>query len=125
MASTQAAPFTAFDYRYRDAGNYKASGSLLLIGRLSTDEREMIIDRLEAGELFLAEQVGIRPLYAALYELTGGPTYDDHCWHEFSGFRDIGGGAQDIPVWGEATSLVAAFEKVSGWDLRLSPHFVI
>jgi len=42
MTASQAATFTAFDYKYRDAGNYKAAGRLVLEGSLSTDDRAMI-----------------------------------------------------------------------------------
>jgi len=85
----------------------------------------MILDRLEAGELFIAEQIGIPTLYIDLYEFTGGPTDDDHCWHEFSGFSDICSSVLDGPTWGKAQGLVAEFQKVSEWDQSLSPHFAI
>jgi hypothetical protein len=112
-----------FEYRYRDAANFKAHGALLLEGSLSVSERQELTDRLESGEFFVAEQVGIPPLYGALEEWSNGPTEDDHGWHEFAGFRDGVGQPADAHRWGEAKSLLSKFRSVSDWDASLSRHF--
>lgn len=59
MAQTR----TVFEYLYRDAGNFKTYGRVLLLGRDEAAERE-IRACLEWGDQFVAEQVGIPALYA-------------------------------------------------------------
>lgn len=114
---------TGFDYMYRDAGNFKAFGTVALDGRLSDADRELIRERLSSGEFFIAEQVGVPPLYRELYKWSGGPTSDDHCWHEFVGFRTLSEaeGADPIP----ALEFVARFAAVEDWKQELSRHFWI
>jgi hypothetical protein len=112
---------TAFEYRYRDASNYKASGRILLNGRLSDVGRALIIDSLEDGEFFVAEQVGIPPLYEALYQLSDGPTEDDHGWHEFVAFTEKVP-ADDEPVWGSANDLALRFAGIKRWNVAMSEN---
>ena len=112
---------TAFEYRYRDASNYKAWGRILLNGRLSDADRALVIDSLEDGEFFVAEQVGIPPLYQALYQLSDGPTEDDHGWHEFVAFTDQVP-ADDEPLWGSANDLALRFAGVKRWNVAMSEN---
>lgn len=114
---------TKFEYLYRDASNYKAFGHVLLEGVLSVAEREEIIARLEGGEFFIAEQIGVPTLYEMLYESTGGPTASDHCWHEFDQLSDEVVIKDGDRIWGSVEELLAKFRSVRAWDLRLSPHF--
>ena len=110
---------TAFEYRYRDASNYKVSGLILLSGRLSDTDRALIMGSLEDGEFFVAEQVGVPPLYQALYDLSGGPTEDDHGWHEFIAFaEEVAAG--DEPLWGAASDLALKFADVKNWNVAMS-----
>ena len=114
--------WTAFDYLYRDAGNYKVRGSLLLNGAISQADRELVQSRMEAGEYFIAEQVGVHPLYEQLYKWSDGPVDLDHCWHEFVGFRELAAPSKPqsaVPV----RDFVDRFASVDGWDGALSPHF--
>lgn len=117
-------PWTAFDYLYRDAGNFKARNCILLRGTLSQSQQDQIISRMDSSELFVAEQVGIPPLHAALWELSGGPTNEDHGWHSFEGFRDIEHPSETLlrQLWGLAGDFHARFLAVDEWDLRLSPN---
>jgi hypothetical protein len=114
---------TALEYRYRDASNYKASGRILLYGRLSDADRASIMGSLEDGEFFVAEQVGVPPLYEALYQLSGGPNEneDDHGWHEFIAFTDTALASDEL-VWGSARDLALRFANVKSWDLAMSEH---
>jgi hypothetical protein len=114
--------WTVFEYLYRDAGNFKAFGSVLLKGRVSDDNRDAIRSRLESGEFFIAEQVGVPPLYEQLYQWSAGPTESDHCWHEFVGFREIDGPESSVTYVGDAATFVARFAAVTGWEESLSPH---
>jgi hypothetical protein len=115
---------TAFEYLYRDAGNFKAFGEVLLEGELKPVEQQLIRDRLFSGEFFIAEQVGVPPLYRQLYEWSGGPTKDDRCWHEFVGFRQITETNSESPKM-SSTDFVARFADVEAWCGTLSPHFWI
>ncbi|HET7577464.1 MAG TPA: hypothetical protein VFK19_13015 [Sphingomicrobium sp.] len=116
--------WTAFDYMYRDAGNFKAFGTVILEGELRAPDREIIHSRLESDEFFIAEQVGVPPLYHELYRWSDGPTKEDHCWHEFVGFREIADHAE-----GRAASTTAEFvdrfAAVKDWNETLSPHVAI
>ena len=123
-SSTAARGWLVFDYLYRDASNYKAFGSVWLTGTLTEAERTELVDCLDGCEFFVAEQIGVPPLYPALFEDSGGPTEDDHAWHMFEGFREEGELAEDAAVWGEASVLLTAFRAAKGnWRLELSPNF--
>lgn len=115
--------WTAFDYMYRDAGNFKAFGRVIIKGSLNEADRYSILSCLSSGEYFIAEQVGVPPLYEQLYRWSGGPTQSDHCWHEFVAFRDL----SELPVGAStavaAAEFVARFAAVTDWDGELSPHF--
>ena len=118
---------TLFQYRYRDAGNFKVSGHVALEGRLTAADQQRLCAYLNEGEFFIAEQVGVPALYQQLYQWSGGPTSYDHCWHEFVGFAEVD--SSDIPpgsfFWGKATDFLGRFSSVERWDGGLSPHFGI
>lgn len=118
---------TMFQYRYRDAGNFKASGHVVLEGQLTAAEQQRLGARLDRGEFFIAEQVGVPPLYEQLYQWSVGPTISDHCWHEFAGLAEVE--SSDVPAgsfrWGKAADFLAQFCAVKQWDGSLSPHFGI
>ena len=65
-------PHLVFEYLYRDAGNYKVFGDIWLTGALSDQERVALVDSLESGEFFVAEQIGVPPLYEELFRESGG-----------------------------------------------------
>jgi hypothetical protein len=104
-ANTAAGGFLVFDYLYRDASNYKAFGSFGLIGTLPDAERSELVGCLDGGEFLVAEQVGVPPLYAALFEHGSGPSEDDHAWHMFEGFRDEAALPDDLQVGGRRLRL--------------------
>lgn len=120
MSDETAIPLTGFEYRYRDASNFKASNCLLLRGVLSDADRERIKAKLEGGEFFIAEQVGVPTLYHELFVLSGGPSDDDHCWHEFAGFNDAVASSEG-QIWGPAEQLVSRFVGIERWDDEVSP----
>jgi hypothetical protein len=114
-----------FEYRYRDAGNYKVEGRVLLTGKLTAQQRTAIEERMESGQFFIAEQVGIPPLCSKLFEFGGGPNSEDHAWHEFDGFRSVAShfqSAKDDTVM-SAEKLFRAFKSVECWKPELSPNF--
>jgi hypothetical protein len=67
--------------------NYKAYGEALFAGRLSEDSVLLVRALLVEGLYFLPSRVGIDTLHDALFQLSGGPTEDDHPWHEFVNLR--------------------------------------
>src|SRR5690606_3750149 len=99
-----------FEYLYRDAGNYKAWGSLLLTGTVSAEHEAAFRECLDSGEFFVAEQVGVPSLQQELWTLSGGPTEDDHGFHEFHGFRPATGEDLVEAPWGSVEEFLEAFK---------------
>lgn len=116
--------WTIFEYCYRDAANYKSFGTLWLDGEMASDARRAIENSLADGEYFIAEQVGIPPLYDQLYSLSDGHTSDDHCWHELFGIRQAATMPVDAKLWGSVDDLVRRFGAVEKWDQFHTPHTV-
>jgi len=116
--------WTEFEYCYRDAGNFKAFGSIWLEGVLDATQRADIEAALEGGEFFVSEQVGVPSLYEQLYRWSGGhSTRDDHCWHAFVGLREHMRLPPDTSVAGAASELAARLDQIGQWREELSPHF--
>ncbi|NMG42631.1 hypothetical protein GPA22_02640 [Aromatoleum toluvorans] len=121
-----ASDFSVFEYLYRDSGNYKAWGELLLRGNLTDREIEQMREKFSAGEYFIAEQLGVPSVAEQLWGTDGSPNESDHTWHEFSAVRNATD--QDVntmPVWGGAKLLLERIVSVKRWDETLScnwPH---
>jgi hypothetical protein len=114
--------FTIFEYLYRDSSNYKVWGKLRLTGTTSPDDETALRDCLESEELFIAEQVEIPVLYRELWSLSGGPTSDDHAYHEFVALRPP---TEDedlsLPIIGSFSNFLDAFQKIQHrWRCSLS-----
>ena len=62
-SSAQTGSYLVLNYMYCDASNYKAFGSIWLTGTLTGGERMELVRYLENGEFFVAEQIGVPPLY--------------------------------------------------------------
>lgn len=115
---------TVFNYLYRDASNYKTLGSVSLIDTMTDAERSELVACLDGGEFFVAEQIGLPPLCAALFPHGGGPIEDDHAWHMFDGFRDEVDLAMEAEAWGTSSALMVAFRAAKdNWRPELSPNF--
>lgn len=113
-----------FEYQYRDASNYKAWGEILLSGVPSQIDIAALCACMESGECFVAEQVGIPAVYKELWDLSGGPTNDDHALHEFVALREATEDERkSLPLFGELSSLLKTFQAVTKWDYSLSPNF--
>ncbi len=114
-----------FEYLYRDAGNYKVWGQLLLEGELTDEKTTRLTSRLEDGELFIAEQIGIPTLYEELWrECQCEPSDElDHAWHEFSEIREATHeDFERLKPWGCLSALLERVEKVDSWDLTLTSN---
>ncbi len=116
---------TRFDYLYRDAGNFKAYGSLAFEGELAADQLSSIRERLSGDGLFVAEQLDIPPLYERLYRWSDGPIASDHCWHEFVDVRPALDSelSDDAYRWGSAKDFFVRLSTIDVWNEELSPHF--
>lgn len=114
---------TLFSYLYRDADNYKAWGLVALDGEVATERWKAALAKLEAGEFFVAEQLGVPPLYRALYKWSAGPTPADHCWHAYDGVKVADNAAPGAYCWGDTETFVARLLAVDEWRGELSPHF--
>lgn len=106
--------YTVMEYLYRDAGNYKAWGELLLDGLV--DERNEILIRefLDSSEFFIPEKAGIPALRSKLYKYSNGPTEADHVFHELVSFRLAeNADVERLPVWGTVSELIDKFRKLA------------
>ncbi|MBK5264708.1 MAG: hypothetical protein JJE34_05660 [Alphaproteobacteria bacterium] len=100
-------------------------GEVWLTGVINDNERSTIMRSFDSGEFFVAEQVGIPPLYRELFEYSGGRTEDDHAWHAFEGLRSEQNLPDDAKVWGTVSKLAATFAAAQrNWKPELSPNFV-
>jgi len=116
--------YYVMEYLYRDSSNFKAFGQLLLAGDIADTDILKIKSSLDSGECFVAEQVGIPPLYSQLWKYSNGPTIADHAYHEFIKFRTATDEeAASLSVWGDITTLTSKFCNVRrDWDCQQSVH---
>jgi hypothetical protein len=114
---------SVFEYVYRDGANYKAWGTIMLRGRATEVDRQVIKNKFESGEYFIAEQLGIPALYEELWKFSDGPTEDDHVWHTFFELREFRGEDMGKKVFGTLEDLVSKINAIQEWDLELSPHW--
>lgn len=118
--------FAVFEYLYRDVGNFKAWGRLRLVGSPRVVYVETIKRALRSGEEFIAEQVGVPPLYKRLWS-TCGTSRDpdvDHAWHEFFDLRAATHGeCAQLEVHGALKTLIKAFASVECWREELSRNW--
>lgn len=112
-----------FEYLYRDAGNFKTYGALLLTGH-APEALAALRGCLDWAEQFVAEQVGIPPLYCQHWEAVGdGPSDLDHAFHEFVCIRPALAEDLGLPKGGSLQALLAKMQAATGqWDVRLSPN---
>lgn len=118
--------FSVFEYMYRDAGNWKTYGVVLLTGFESAEAR--VLESLDSGETFVAEQVSIPALCQKHWKECGdGPSDMDHAFHEFVCLRLATiDDRESLRVEATLASLLERFSSAAGrWDVRLSPNCFI
>ncbi len=116
--------FSVFEYLYRDASNYKSYGKLWLLGSVTDSQCKILRLCFQFDDLFVAEQVGIEPLYQELFQYSGGATIDDHSWHTFLDIREEKVLPKDSQTIGNIGEFVERFVAVDGcWDPELSPNY--
>jgi len=123
----QGGEFSVFEYMYRDAGNWKTYGALLLAGSDKSAEAR-ILESLDSGNIFVAEQVSIPALCQKHWKDFGdGPSDMDHAFHEFVCLRLATiDDRQSLRVDSTLASLLERFSSSAGrWDVRLSPNCFI
>ena len=117
--------FCVFEYLYRDASNYKVWGNLVLRGVAKKSDHEVLATHFESGEFFIAEQLGIPPLYAELWEFSNGPSIDDHVWHTFHKLRPATDEDLKNPAFDTIRNFISKIRAVKYWNHELSPHWNI
>jgi hypothetical protein len=123
----QANDFSVFEYMYRDAGNWKTYGTVLLEGFDESAEAK-IHHSLESENTFVAEQVSVPALCQKHWQDCGeGPNDLDHALHEFVCLRlATNEDRESLPVAMTLASLLEKFTAAAGrWDVRLSPNCFI
>jgi hypothetical protein len=114
--------YTIFEYLYRDAGNGKTFGRLLLAGTAFMQDLEVLGDNLEDGKLFIAERVGIPPLSGERWTVSNGTSEEDYDFHEFAGLRAATiDEILEMRLFGDLDGLIRKFEHASQyWDSNAS-----
>jgi hypothetical protein len=126
MGMKRAEPLkTLFNYRYRDADNYKAHGTIALEGQTSPERWRAALSHLDACEFFIAEQIDVPPLYKMFGETSGEPTLSDHCWHEFIGIEVTEEICSEVHMWGNVGDFTERLLAIDEWQGDLSPYFFI
>lgn len=114
---------SVFEYLYRDAGNFKTYGALLLTG-FDPEANVALRDSLEWDGQFVAEQVGVPSLCSEHWDSVGeGPSDLDHAYHEFVALRPATAQELRLRHGGSLQALVARMLAAKGrWNVRLSPN---
>ena len=93
----------------------------MLEGLASDTNHDALAKHFDAGEFFIAEQLGIPPLYADLWELSGGTSVDDHVWHTYSELRPVTADDIKLQVFGTVENLISKIKAIKSWNQTLSP----
>lgn len=115
----------ALEYMYRDAANWKTFGLVILAGPIPPAMISSIVQTLDSGMLFVAEQVDIPPLQRRHHAKYGSADDDlDHAFHELVELRVATGddrkhAIQTMPAARTAKLFAAASGR---WNCRLSPY---
>ena len=115
--------YCIFEYMYRDAGNFKTYGRLLLSGHVGETEA-VLLDCLDWGKQFVAEQVGVPSLCREHWKSVGEGQSDlDHAFHEFVRLRPADPDELALSKGGALQELVQRMQSAAGrWDVTLSPN---
>jgi hypothetical protein len=81
---------TAFEYCYRDAGNWKQYGTVVFDGAAADDLTARLKRALHDDLWFIADQLHLPELF---FETAN---TDDHCWHEFVAITPTGDAVTDV-----------------------------
>ncbi len=118
--------YCVFEYLYRDAGNFKACGALLLEGELGDADIALLQSKFDGSEYFIAEQIGVPTLYETLWqECECEPSEElDHVWHEFGDVRSATQeDLQSLKPLGTAKDFLARITKIQTWKPEMSRNW--
>lgn len=88
-----------FEYLYRDGGNFKTGGRLLISGQ-DPQAESAIRACLEWGDEFVAEQIDVPSLCEEHWDSVGEDPSDlDHAYHEFVRLRPAVAADKTLPEW--------------------------
>ncbi len=82
-------PRCRFEYLYRDTGNYKGRGWVVVWGEATAENEARIRAALIERSWFLAELVGVPTLYDLVRGDAEPDDEEDHGWHEFVGLGEV------------------------------------
>lgn len=116
-------PLCCLDYLYRDAGNFKRYGEILLFGEATASANNSIRKTLCEGERFIAEQVGLPPLYFTNSDNEYEIEATDHVWHEFIQLRPASDSEVNQPIFADVTEITERFNRVRNWQESLSANW--
>lgn len=118
------AQYSVFEYLYRDAANWKTWCSVLLGGTISDSDRAGIETKLDSGQFFIPEQIGLKSLVTSSGTCLSNSSADDHVWHEFVEFRTATlDEVSSLSLWGTSTELLRLIAVVGKWELERSPKY--
>jgi hypothetical protein len=107
--------YTVFEYLYREAGKGKTVGRLLLTGSVHSEDIDALKDCLENGFAFIAERVGIPPLYAERWTVSSNE--EDYDLHEFVCMRPATiDEILELRLFSDLDGLMRKFEEVSAYS---------
>lgn len=107
---------TKIKYMYRDADNYKDFTTVVVSGKITKEQIERIMAKLEDGENFIPEQLGLPANRLNDY------AYDPEVDHPYCELGDGNFEDTDSEPTIDMTvdELVAKFEAVEKWDESLN-----
>jgi len=77
--------YTTINYQYRDSGNYKCCRDIAFKGEMTPEMEARLRSAFDAGEYFIAEQIGLPTAFPYPEECDYDPDLD-HSWHEYLGY---------------------------------------
>jgi hypothetical protein len=102
--------YTVFEYLYRDGGNFKFWGTVLVKGTFSEEVQNTITSCLIDGLWFVAQDVGLPELFEGVTKW--GPSDLDHPWHEMAELRPATESEiNELDCHGTLGELVNAFQN--------------
>lgn len=120
-----AASYSVLEYLYRDAGNWKTHGAVLLHG-VDPEAQDALRACLDWNAQFVAEQVLLPALQDRHWaEHEDEPNTLDHAFHEFVGLRSAS--TEEVALLADAGNLEAMLLRFSAaaghWDVRNSRFY--
>jgi hypothetical protein len=110
--NTLNASHSILEYQYRDGGNFKSWGTILLVGDANEKRKNELISYLIDRTWFVAERLGLPLLYEGVSKW--GSSELDNTWHEFIDLRPATDDEIRItPCFGSLYDLLHAFQKAS------------